>query len=422
MKKTVVFILKILSKLILFRYKPEVVGVTGSVGKTSTKMAIAEVLRGKFSVRASTGNYNTETGVPLTIIGSQDPGRSVLAWILVVFKALGLIVWKSDKYPQALVLEMAADRRGDIQYLAKLAKPRVGVITAVSAVHLEFFDDEHQVLKEKGSMLDYLKENGCAVLNIDDDKVASLMTKAKVKTVSYGMSDKAQLRAENIYVDKEHGGLNFKLSQDGSHVPVILSRVLGKPGVYAALAASAVGIFYDMNLLQIATRLKEVRPIPGRLQLLAGIKNTKIIDDTYNSSPLAVKAALEVLMHLRCTGDKFAVLGDMLELGKKTEELHKEVGEIVASMGVDYLITVGERSTDTVMAAKEYGMNEDRIYSFDNVEEAGKFLQDKMQEGDLILIKGSQGSRMEKIVKEVMAEPEKADELLVRQYGDWLKT
>ncbi|MFH1890060.1 MAG: UDP-N-acetylmuramoyl-tripeptide--D-alanyl-D-alanine ligase [Candidatus Kuenenbacteria bacterium] len=415
MKKIIQFILIILSKLILWRYKPEVIGITGSVGKTSTKFAVATVLSAGFKVRASQKNYNTEIGVPLAIIGCESPKYSVLGWIRVLIKGMSLLIRKDKNYPDILVLEMAADRKGDIEYLAGFTMPNVGIITAVGPAHLEFFGDVDVVLQEKASMLDYLKENGCAVLNMDDEKVAGLPSKREIRVIGYGLNDQAQVRAENIYVDKEKGGLNFKLGRDGSYVPVRLPYVLGKPGVYSALAAASTGIYYGMHLLQIAEKLKEIRPVPGRLQLLSGIKNTRIIDDSYNSSPLSVKAALEVLLHLNCTGDKFAVLGDMLELGEQTEQAHKQVGEEVASMGIDYLITVGERSTDTALAAKEYGMNEDRIYNFDNAEEAGKFLQDKMQEGDLILIKGSRGIKCEKIVKEIMAEPEKAKDLLVGQ-------
>ena len=148
---------------------------------------------------------------------------------------------------------------------------------------------------------------------------------------------------------------------------------------------------------------------------MPGIKYTKLIDDSYNSSPLAASAALEILSELSCTGNKFAVLGDMLELGDHTKKAHQELGTLVAKHNINYLITVGSRSEDAMRSAKDYGMNPDRIFHFDTSENAGRFLQDRIEEGDLILIKGSAAVNMERIVKEIMAEPERANELLVRQ-------
>jgi UDP-N-acetylmuramoyl-tripeptide--D-alanyl-D-alanine ligase len=158
----------------------------------------------------------------------------------------------------------------------------------------------------------------------------------------------------------------------------------------------------------------------GRTNLITGIKETQIIDDTYNSSPKAVKAALTVLTELRARR-KIAVLGEMLELGSESEKLHQEIGREVFVRGIDLLITTGERARDIARGAKEAGMNDNLIFSFETPGETGRFLQDRITMGDLILIKGSQGVRMEKVVKEIMAEPEKAGELLVRQDEEWLK-
>ena len=254
-----------------------------------------------------------------------------------------------------------------------------------------------------------------AVLNNDDPLVAKLKNKTQAKILSYGLKENSMLQASQIYIDQEQAGLNFKLSYENKNVSVNLVNVLGKPTLYSVLAAAAVGLVYNLSLEEISARLKDYQPLPGRLNLLPGIKQTRIIDDSYNSSPFAVKAALEILAHLKCQGDKFAVLGDMLELGARTDKLHQEAGQKVASLGIDYLIAVGERSTETAKAAVEYGMNEDRVFTFDNSENAGRFIQDRIQQGDLILIKGSRGIKMDKIVKEIMAEPQRAKELLVGQ-------
>lgn len=415
MKEIIQSILKILSKLILTKYQPDVIGITGSVGKTSTKMAVQIVLQKDFRVRASQKSYNTETGVPLTVIGSTNPGRNILGWLGVILKALSLIIWQDKSYPNILILEMAADHPGDIEYLVKFAKPKIGVITSIGPTHLEFFKSVKNVALEKEKMITHLDEKSFAILNNDDPLVAKLRNKTRANILTYGLKENSMLQASQIYIDNEKADLNFKLTYEDTSVPVNLVNVLGKPTLYSILVAAAVGLIHGLSLEEISARLKDYQPLPGRLNLLPGIKHTQIIDDSYNSSPLAAQAALEILVHLKCSGDKFAVLGDMLELGAKTEKLHQEVGQQVASLGIDYLIAVGECSTDTAIAAVEYGMNEDRVFTFDNSTNAGRFIQDRIQQGDLILVKGSRGIKTEKIVKEIMAEPQRAGEVLVGQ-------
>lgn len=419
MKKIIQFILKFFCRLILKKYQPEIIGITGSVGKTSAKLAVEAVLSPSFIVRSSPKNYNTEIGVPLTIINTKNPGRSLFGWLVVFLKALSLIVARDRNYPQILILEMAADHPGDIEYLVNLARPKIGVITAVGPTHLEFFKSVENVFKEKNKLIAAIDKSGWAIINSDDPLALNSKNSAKAKTITFGLNPGADLLAADIILDKEKYSLNFKLGYRGSFVPVSLENILGRPALYAVLAGAAVGLARGLNLVEISLRLKNYQSPSGRLKIIPGIKNTKIIDDTYNSSPLSVKAGLEVLSHLRCAGHKFAVLGDMLELGSHTESAHKEIGEEVARLGLDYLVAVGENSRHLAASAKEYGMNEDRIYTFDKSSEAGKFIQDKIGEGDLLLIKGSQGSRMEKIVKEIMAEPERAEELLVRQGKEW---
>ncbi|MBU1613425.1 hypothetical protein KKC87_03280, partial [Patescibacteria group bacterium] len=164
------------------------------------------------------------------------------------------------------------------------------------------------------------------------------------------------------------------------------------------------------------------KPLAGHMRLIAGIKNTLIIDDTYNSSPDPSKSALETLtkINIKHVAERYAVLGDMLELGAETENLHREIGMRVAEHGIDFLITVGEASKHTAVSAREAGLDEHRVATFADSATAGKFLQDIIKEGDVILVKGSQGARMEKIVKEIMAEPLKSSELLIRQEPEWV--
>ncbi len=427
MRKIIQRQLKFLAKTILAKYHPLVVGITGSVGKTSAKEAIFTVLSAKNNARQNIKNYNNEIGVPLTIIGAESPGRSIFGWFIVFIKALKLILIKSKHYPEILILEMGVDHPGDMDYLLDIVKCQIGVVTLIGPVHLEFFGSIEKIQKEKGKLIEGLQKDGYAILNYDNEKTRQIKKISKSKTLTYGFDQGADVRAQEMIFsmgeDKNVRGVSFKLTYLGSSVPVYLPNILGNSAVYAALAGATVGISQEMNLIEIATALRNFKSPRGRMNLIAGVKNTFIIDDTYNSSPQAAISAIGVLKEMPSTtdADKIAVLGDMLELGDYSQEGHREVGKYLAKLGINKLITVGECSRDIDRGAKESGMNEDNIFHFANSQAAGAFLQEIIRRGDLILVKGSQGMRMEKIVKEIMAEPQKAPELLVRQDGRWLK-
>ncbi|MFA6215928.1 MAG: UDP-N-acetylmuramoyl-tripeptide--D-alanyl-D-alanine ligase [Patescibacteria group bacterium] len=421
--------LRFLAAAILDKYQPQVIAITGSVGKTSTKEAIYTVLAGAYNVRRSLKNYNNEIGTPLTIIGAEPGGRSLLKWFLVFWQAGRLLVFKDKNYPNILILEMGADHPGDIKYLTGFVPIKVGVVTAVAPVHLEFFDTLPDVAKEKGLLVKALPKTGYAVLNGDDRLVYAMKEITNAKVMTFGFAPQADVLATGVAVSHEVDykdistiqGISFKLNYQGKVMPVLLPRVLGEHLVYTALAAIAVGLIYELNLHTIIESLKNFEPPKGRMHLISGIKETLIIDDTYNSSPLAAKKALYQLgqLNLDKHNKKYAVLGDMLELGKITEQAHQEIGAAVKQYKIDYLITVGERSRDMVRGAIKAGMPKDKCFNFQTSLAAGKFLQNRIASGDLILVKGSQGMRMEKAVKELMAEPQKAAELLVRQGKEW---
>ncbi len=429
LKKIIVYLLKILAKGVLHRQRPEVVGITGSVGKTSTKEAIYAVLSSHYQVRCNSKSYNNEIGVPLTIIGIDDyPGRNLWKWLKVIGKGLFFSLYPSKNYPKILVLEMGADHPGDIKYLASFVKSRVGVITAIAPVHIEFFKKIENILAEKKILIDTLPVDGVAVVNGDDQMLKRSIAKIKTKVLTFGFDESVDVRGSEVRLssgssDQAEGvrGISFKLSYQGHVVPVFMPGVLGRHQVYAALAAAAVGFVFELNLVQISEALRMFKPPRGRMNLLAGIKHTFIIDDSYNSSPTAAQAALEVLaeMSQAQSARSVAVLGDMLELGAYTEQGHREVGHKAAELGIDYLICVGARARYIGHGAEEAGMDESNIFYFSDVKEASRFLQELIKQGDFILIKGSQGARMEKAVKEVMAHPELAKELLVRQEDSW---
>ena len=423
MRKLIQIILYVLARLALRRYRPLVVGITGSVGKTSTKEAIASVLKAQYHnrVRKNELNLNTEIGVPLTILGVPGGGKNIFAWLLSLFKGCLKIIWNSS-YPEIIVLEMGADKPGDIRYLVKLAKPTVGVVTAVGEipVHVEFFAGPKNLAREKARLVEGLLSTGFAILNFDDDTVLDMRERTSAHIITFGFGQGADVRATAMEIRNHSSsegelvpdGINFKLEYRGKIVPVRMVNVFGKGAAYAALAAASVGVAMKMNLLEIAEALANFEPPPGRLRLIEGEKQTRILDDTYNSSPIAAIAALETLKALPAQR-RIAVLGDMLELGKYSEGAHRSIGE-KASGAADILITVGDRARFMSNEALARGMSEEKIFSFSTTEEAADKLEEILQKGDLILIKGSRAMRMENIVQEIMAHSEDAVKLLVR--------
>ncbi len=420
------------AKAILAKYKPTVVAVTGSVGKTSTRNAIAAVLGGRFRVRSPEQNYNNEFGVPLTIVGCTSPGRSVFGWLKVFAKAQRLL-WTTDRsYPNLLVLEYGADAPGDIPRLCELAQPDVSVWTAVSPVHAANFPDKEALAEEKAHLVRCVKPLGLAVMNADDPTVMRLQSRAAAPVRTYGFAPTAHVRGENELVRaREDGSFEpgepfvetlFDLVTDHGRASVVLPDLIGRAQASAALAAAAVGLHFGLTPEEIAERLRTLKPQSGRMRALPGIKGSLVLDDTYNAAPASVAAALTVLGHWPVVENarRIATLGTMAELGQYSEAEHRMAG-MHASQVADIVIAVGEPARDLYRAAKEAGMDEGRVHWFGTSEEAGRWLDANVRQGDVVLVKGSQSARMEKAVKDIMAEPLRAPELLCRQFGKWLK-
>jgi UDP-N-acetylmuramyl pentapeptide synthase len=318
-KKIIQLKLAFLARLFLRRFKPRIVAVTGSVGKTSTKEAIEVVLRKKYKVRASQANYNNEIGVPLAIIGEFSAGRSVIGWTGVFFKALFKL--SSNNYPEILVLEMGADKPGDIGYLCDMVgKLEVGVITNIGTSHLQFFSDQAELAKEKLTLIRKLKGDALAVLNFDSPKIYEGRTTTKAQVLGIGFHPAADVKVTDFQLinASDVWGANFKVHYKGTVVPFFIPNGLGKPAVYAALAATGVGLHFGLNLVEVSEALKTFQPPPGRLRLIKGIKRTTILDDTYNSAPASVIAALEVLDQI-APARKIAALGAMAELARQKQ-------------------------------------------------------------------------------------------------------
>lgn len=423
------FVLKLLARSILRKYQPTVVGITGSIGKTSTKEAVFAVLSGSYETRRNIKNYNNEIGVPLTILGVDSPGGNLLGWFKVIWTGIRQLIILNKDYPEVLVLEMAADHPGDIAYLTRLAPCQIGIITTIAPVHLEFFQTLENVRLEKQIMVTHLQPGAWAIINGDCKELTDHLPALPAQVMTYGINPDNKLWASEIgFVEAEKNntpyiaGLRGKLHYAQAVVPFYLPGILGDHYVYSALAAAAAGIIMDINLVTITERLRQFQPPLGRLNLLAGLKQSWLIDDTYNSSPQAAVASLRVLKIFPklATAKKIVVLGDMNELGDYTEAGHKLVGQAVVANEVDCLVTFGEKSKIILDSAIEQGFDQAVARHFNTPEELIVYLKKILTPGDVVLLKGSQaGIRLEKVVKAIMAHPESAQELLVRQGPDW---
>ncbi|MBI4239450.1 hypothetical protein HY620_00480 [Candidatus Uhrbacteria bacterium] len=428
MKKLIQKILFYLARAILKKYHPQVVGITGSVGKTSVKDAVSLVVSKRYPSRATEKNYNNEIGVPLTIIGAnKSPGKSLIRWFGIIVKAVSLLVWKDKKYPQMLVLEMGADKPGDIRTLTQLAPCTIGIITALAPAHMEFFPSFEALEWEKKEMYRHLTSSSCALVNIDDPLLAKEKDALHSRVFTYGTQPNADVYASDVSVQCRFlngvytGGACFFVTYSNQTVRIELPSVSSVQMALATLPAVAVGSAFQIPLETVADALRDFHQPQGRMRILSGIKRTLLIDDTYNSSPLAARAALDTLRSFEIdeSSRRIAVLGDMRELGESSKSEHYDIGRYVAEKGVDILVTVGKEANEIGKGARDAGLNNDFMLHFDDADSAKIPVQNLLKKGDCVLIKGSQAVRLEKVVEEVMAEPQRAKELLVRQGSEW---
>jgi UDP-N-acetylmuramoyl-tripeptide--D-alanyl-D-alanine ligase len=425
-------ILRFMASAILRKYRPRLIAVTGSVGKTSAKEAIFRVIAGHYTVRKSEKNYNNEIGVPLTIIGAESGGRSFFKWLGIFLRWLGFLILPL-KYPEILILEMGADKPGDLKYLTDFVKPDISVITEISASHLEQFKNIEAIFREKATLARVLAEKELLIVNGDNAYLAKLKNNPRqagvlARIFSFGFEEAVDARAMEVFLnncsdeagEKTVSGLSFKLNYKGTTMPLRLNNILARHNIYAALAGVSVGIELGLNLVEIAGSLEDFSLPSGRMNLLRGIKSTSIIDDTYNSSLASSEGALEVLREFG-KQRKIVVLGDMLELGENVENDHRMLAKKFLEIGGVVFLTVGRRMLFAVDELKKHNFSGE-IYAFRNPLDAGKKLQEILRTGDIVLVKGSQAMRMEKVVEEVMAEPDRAKDLLCRQDMRWKNT
>ena len=422
LKRIIVSIITLEARLLLKRTQPQIVAITGSVGKTSVKDATYAVLKDHLHARKSEKSYNSEIGVPLSVLGLRNGWNNPLKWLKNIVDG-ALFVLHPVEYPKLLVLEVGVDRPGDMEKLTRWIHPDVVVLTRLPSVpvHVEYFGSPEDVIREKRKLVDALKPEGILVYNQDDEKVTSIAKGTRNQSIAYSRYSRSHFTASADTVVYENGkavGSEFTLTHMEKTTTVRVNGSLGVQHAYNYAAAIAVGSIFGVSVDDAAVSLRAHLPPPGRMRLLSGIKETMILDDTYNSSPVAAERSLQTLKEMKGVNRRIAVLGDMMELGRYSVREHERIGEFVAEC-VDLLITVGVRSRGIARGALDHGMSEKHILQYDDATRAGKELEALMQEGDVILIKGSQSVRLEKVVEEIMAEPERAGELLVRQSKVW---
>lgn len=413
-------ILRFMAKAVLIRQKPRIIGITGSVGKTSAKAAVFAVLSSRFRVRENQKNYNNEIGIPLTIIGAESGGKNIFKWMLVFVKWVFALL--NPRYPEVLILELGVDRPGDMSYFMSFIKPSVGIVTNISSSHIEYFKTVENIAKEKGVLIESLPADGVALLNGDDKQATLMGQRTKAQVTTFGQGENSTISSSGMIYNYEENiptGISFKLNYDGKNIPIRLKNILAAHQIYAALAAVGVGITFKMNLVEIASALESLRSPAGRMSLIEGINDSFIIDDTYNASPVSAVAALDVLSQLK-SDRKIAILGDMLELGNLSRNGHKEVAQKIFSSKIDIFFAVGSRMKDAVDELISSGFPKNSIYHFDGPSQAGEKIMEFARKGDFILVKGSQGMRMEKIVEKLLRNQED-ENLLCRQSRQWKK-
>lgn len=389
MRKLLQSYLRFWASCYLKRVKPQIIAITGSVGKTSAKEAIFEVLKYRFShkVRKSAGNLNTETGVPMAILAYQNNITKTRQWLPIILTApIKSFILAPVDY---LVLELAADKPGDIRYLTTFVKPDIAVLTAIGPTHLQAFKEMDKIIEEKSALLWALSPSGWAVMNIDDERVRKVSYGGRYNKMTYAISQKADLMAYGVQTEIKNFEPQSQFKIKGKIDLTIESKTLGlEANIYAQLAAVAVAKILEVPETQIKKGLENIKPEKHRMCVLAGKNESIIIDDCYNANPLSMRAALNVLADLKGKR-KIAVLGDMKELGKISAEAHRVVGKLARKVTKN-IITIGP-------LAKNYHGSK----YFKNIEDAIGWLLKELRQGDILLIKASRAMQFEEIVEAV---------------------
>ncbi len=370
-----VYSLGILAKTYRQQFNIPIIALTGSCGKTSVKEMITSILSEDYAVLATKGNQNTEIGVPLTLLRLQPEH-------------------------QVAVVEMGARKKGDIAYLMSLVSPSITLITNAGVAHLEIFGSEFGIAKAKGEIFSELKPTGAAIINLDDkhaDYWQGLIS-VEQKVVTFGISHQAKIMAKNIVLNPNFS--QYDCETDIGSISIQLP-VAGLHNVMNALAATAVARAFGLSLASIKKGLEKFSTITGRLQIKSGVNGARIIDDTYNANPISMRAALAVLS--KYPGPKIFVMGDMVELGANTVELHRQIGHEAKLLGIQQLHGTGNL---TKGAVESFGRG---AVHYASKAELLSAIQSELKQNVTILVKGSRGMKMEEVVSGLITSEQEAN-------------
>jgi len=365
-----------LARAVRRRWGQPIIGVTGSAGKTTTKEMIASVLGKKFTVLRSIGNLNNEFGLPLCLL-------------------------RVERYQTMAVLEMGMSAKGEIRKLASIAEPNEGVITNVNPVHLEFFDSIDGIAEAKAELLEGLVEPRVAYLNNDDSRVRAMARKFSGKIVTYGVKSVAAFKVQQIE-DLGLGGSSFTVHHGRRDVNFVLP-LLGTHNVANALAAVAVGVSHEVPWDDIQSAVAEMKPEKMRGQVIKFKEGFVAVDDSYNSNPKALTEMIRFLGRLQGYSRKIIVAGEMLELGHESGELHRACGKEAAKTDAALIVGVQGESRSLLDGAREAGVEEDRLHFAADAVQAGELLARTVKSGDVVLIKGSRGVKLEQTLNTLRA-------------------
>ncbi|MBI5231996.1 MAG: UDP-N-acetylmuramoyl-tripeptide--D-alanyl-D-alanine ligase [Coriobacteriales bacterium] len=352
-----------------------VIAVTGSTGKTTTKDFIDCVLATEMRVVSTVGNRNNELGLPLTIL---DAGMDT----------------------DVLVVEMGMRGEGQIAALAEIARPTAGIVTNIGQTHIELLGTQEAIANAKGELVAAIPADGTVFLNGDDGHSEVLASMATAAVTYYGLGEHADVRALDVEVDAESRA-TFTLAAPEVRIPVRLP-VPGRHNVYNALAAAAVGLYLGLTPEQVVRGLETARTSDMRMEVFTTASGVTIVNDAYNANPTSMRAAVETLAEMQADNKRIAVLGDMAELGSLTELAHFHIGEAIAELPIDVLITVGTKAGRIADGAKAAGMAADSVVTSVDAEDALKALEPIMAEGDVVLVKASRVMGLERVVEGIV--------------------
>lgn len=355
------------------RLAATVVGITGSTGKTCTKDLTAAVLAERLRVVASAASFNNEVGLPMTLLSADDG-------------------------TEAIVCEMGSRGPGHIRLLCEVARPDVGVVTNVGVAHMELFGSPQVLRDAKAELPESLPATGTAVLNADDPVVRTYADRTSAGVLLFGMSSEADVQARETAVERHTGIASFDLRTPSGSAAVRLA-VPGEHMVANALAAAAVGHAFGLQVQDIARGLATGRVTAGRMDVFETADGLRVIDDSYNANPTSMAAALRSARWMAGDGRCIAVLGPMAELGPISSEEHERVGELLARLRIDILVAVGDDARRTAIGAEREGVEPDRIFLCDDVEQAVETVRRVAGPGDLVLVKASRAARLERVAQ-----------------------